>query len=204
MRIIVVVLSMAGAGCAGQNRCGARKVVRRQEEVELSSGRLIVIERGDRRRPAVEPGTRGSNGLFDEAWLVAELPGVGVVRSAGSLAPLVLDVSPEGRRFLPGVVRTYPGREDRAVPAGERYVAFEPSGKGWQRTPLVQFPETFKPSLVANAHRLLLAEEHAGGGLATLTTKRRVDSVPTRDAALPRIDRRLGQCGRADKDARAG
>lgn len=191
-RVAALLLLLIAAGCASAGGREVRKVVEWKEQVQLSTGQVIVIERGDRYRPA-DDGRGGLGWLFDEAWLVADLPGAGQARWDGSLRPLVLDVTPEGRWFLVGVVGAYRGWKDYGLPEQKRYVAFELSGKTWQRVPFAQLPESFKPNVLANAYQLFLIEGTPGGGLVRLATKQRVDSEPTLDTALQRIDRKLGQ-----------
>ncbi len=179
----------APRGAAGRD---ARKVVEWKEQVQLSTGQVIVIERGDRYRPA-DDGRGGLGWLFDEAWLQADLPGVGPVRWDGSLRPLVLDVTPERRWFLLGVVGAYRGWKDYGLPEQKRYVAFELLGKTWQRVPFAQFSEGFKPNLFANAYQHFITEGKSGGVLMTFETKPQFDANPTLDGAYRKIDRALGQ-----------
>jgi hypothetical protein len=191
-RVAALLLLLFATACAGAGGRDARKVVEWKEQVQLSTGQVIVIERGARFRVS-DPGTGRLGWLFDDAWLQMDLPGAGSARWEGSLEPLVLDVTPEGRWFLLGVVGAYRGWKDYGLPEQKRYVAFEFSGKTWQRIPFARFPEQFTPNLLASLHATFAATAESSGLLVTLEMKRRIDSRPTLDRPYRTIDRSLGE-----------
>ena len=131
--------------------------------------------------------------LFDEAWLEATLPGAGQTRWEGALSPLVLDMTPEGEWYLLGVAVAARALRDYKLPEHKRYVTFKLRDGTWQRIPFSEFPETFKPNLLANTSRLFESNDSLNGKLVDFETKRRVDSVPTLSPEFKRIDRLLGE-----------
>jgi hypothetical protein len=194
---VLTMLLLSLAACAfaqEEERYGVHryKRVEWQEQVRFSTGQVIVLKRGERARLAYG-GQLPPDWLFDEAWLEADLPGVGRARWDGSLSPLVLDVTPTGEWYLLGVVAANRGHRDYSVPEHKRYVAFKLSSSTWQRVPFSQFPESFKPNLLANTHRLFWKENTPSGTLVTFEMKRRVDSNPTLGRAYRIIDRSLGE-----------
>lgn len=163
-----------------------------QEQILLSTGEVIVVERSERRRPAYG-GQLPFGWLFDEAWLQANLPGVGPTRWEGTVSPLVLDVTPEGEWYLLGVVMASRGEKEYKLHERTRYVAFKLFGNRWRRVPFAAFPESFQPNLLANTSRLIWKEETPSGTLVTFDMKRRVDSLSTLGNLYKSIDRSLGE-----------
>lgn len=194
--IVLIAVWMGLAACASaevEERWGVHryKRIHWQEQVRLSTGDEIVIERGERRRSAY--GGVGSPGwLFDEAWLQANLPGVGKTRWEGALSPLVLDVTSKGEWYLLGVVRASRGEKDYRLSERKRYAAFKLHNNVWQRIPFSEFPEIFKPNLLASTDRLEIGEAK-NGMLVDFEMKRHLDSRPTLSEVYKRIDRSLGE-----------
>lgn len=148
-------------GCANaqsdpnEERWGVHRFKRIQweEEVRFSTGEVIV-KRGERRRAAYG-GEMRPGWLFDEAWIEATLLGVGPTRWEGSLSPLVLDVTPAGEWYLLAAIGANRGRRDYQLSRDMWYVAFRLSGTTWQRIPFAEFPESFKPNLLADTTQLI-------------------------------------------------
>lgn len=183
----VIVLTILVA-CASADY---RKEIYWKEQVRLSTGEMILVDRGERRRRA---GEGFSNGwLFDDAWLEANLPGVGKARWEGALLPLVLDVTARGEWYLLGVTQSSRGEKDYRLPEHKRYVAFKLSQSLWERIPFAQFPDSFSPNLLANTGRLFVIEGARNGVFVDFEMKQRVDSLPTVGKHYKRIDRTLGE-----------
>lgn len=193
--LTVLLLSLAACATAEEEeRYGVHryKRIQWQEEVRLSTGEVIVVTRGEKRRLAYG-GQLPFGWLFEEAWLEASLPGVGSTRWEGALSPLVLDVSTTGSWYLLGIAEASRGLKDYNLPEHKRYVAFKLNDRTWQRVPFTEFPEGFDPNLLANSGRLFWKEQTPKGTVVDLPMKYRVDSIPTVGAEYKRIDRLLGE-----------
>lgn len=178
------------ASCMAAEPWPPMKTIFWEEDVRLSSGEVIRIQRGEERRRAGEPGREGW--LFDTAWLRAQLPSIGESRWDGSVRPLVLDRTQGGDWYLLGIVAAYRGFEDYGVPRDKRYVAFKLTNRQWSRIPFSEFPSEFTPNLLANTGHLFFVENKPNGVLVDLTTKSRVDSRATFPDEFKRINRSLG------------
>lgn len=196
--VMLLMMLMTLTGCAAaeeEERWGVHryKRIHWQEQVRLSTGEEIVIERGEKLRSAY--GGVGTPGwVFDEAWLEAKLPAVGKTRWEGALSPLVLDVTPAGEWYLLGIVRASRGEKDyRLSDERKRYVAFKLRGTAWKRIPFVEFPEMFKPNLLASTDRLLKVDGAKNGMVVDSEMKQRLDSRPTLGEVYKQIDRSLGE-----------
>jgi hypothetical protein len=183
---IVGVLSLATASASA-------KEIYWTEQVRLSSGEVIVVERGETLRSVYSGGPLRPGWLFDEAWLKGSLPGVGETRWRGGLSPLVLDVTTDGQWYLLAIVETFPGQRQYQLARRSRYVAFKLQAGVWQRIPFAEFPEQFQPNLLANTSRLFQKYETPSGAVVDFDMKRQVDSVPTLGSEYKRIDRSLGE-----------
>jgi hypothetical protein len=173
--------------------CGATtKEINWREQVRLSTGEVIVVERGEKLNLVSEPG-RGSGWLFDEAWLKARLPSIGETAWQGALSPLVLNVTPRGDWYLLGVTGAYRGHQDYQLPDGKRYVAFRLRNGSWQRVPFTEFPAEFQPNLLGGTDSLFIKRGQPNGMLVDFKLKSEIDSNPMLDSAFRRIDRALGQ-----------
>jgi hypothetical protein len=183
---ILTVLALISA-------CANAKEIHWEEQVRLSSGEVMVIERGEKLRSVYDGGPFRPGWLFDEAWLKAKLPGVGETFWQGALSPLVLDVTTRGEWYLLGIVRTSPGGREYRLSGGKRYVAFRLQEGTWRRIPFVEFPEQFAANLLANTSRLFLIEDTPNGSTVNFDMKQKVDSVLALDRAYKIIDRSLGE-----------
>lgn len=193
----LVVLLLGLAACASaeeEERYGVHryKHIHWQEQVRLSTGDVIEVARGERLKSAY--GGVGPMGwMFDEAWLETKLPRTGTTRWEGALSPLILDVTSRGEWYLLGIAEASRGLKDYNLPESKRYVTFKLQGSMWQRVPFAEFPESFKPNLLASTDRLFEVDEAKNGVLVDLETKRRLDSRPTLGKEYKRIDRSLGE-----------
>jgi hypothetical protein len=179
---IIGVLSITSSLAAGRD-------IFWKEQVRLSNGDLIVVERGETLRSVYSGGPLRPGWLFDEAWLKVELPGVGETAWRGALSPLALNVTPRGEWYLLAIVRTLRGEREYMLGGSMRYVTFKFQRGTWHRIPFAEFPEQFQPNLLGNTSRLFVVDETTNGTLVDLEMKRKVDSVPTLDSAYKRIDR---------------
>jgi hypothetical protein len=184
---VVGVLSLAATS-------GSAKEIYWTEQVRLSSGEVIVVERGETLRSVFDVGAMRSGWLFDEAWLKGSLHGLGETRwEGGGVSPLVLDVTPDGQWYLLAIVRTLRGERRYQLAQRSRYVAFKLQAGVWQRVPFAEFPEQFQPNLLGNTYGLFQTNEVPSGTTVDYEMKRKVDSVPGLDSAYRRIDRSLGE-----------
>lgn len=186
---LVAVIELTG--CAQAQSGAGMKEIHWQEQVRLTTGEVIVVERGEKLRRV---GQGFENGwLFDEGWLKAKLPGVGETRWEGTISPLVLDVTSKGKWYLLGITTAYRGHEDYKLPEHKRYVAFTLTGGAWQRVPFTEFPPEFQPNLLGNANRLFIIEGTPRGTMVGFEAKKRVDSITWIAPEFLRINRSLGE-----------
>ena len=173
-------------GCAAQ---GTKEVWWR-EEVRFSTGETIVLERGEKHKNVAEFGRPAW--LFDEAWLEAQLPGVGRTRWAGALSPLVLDVTSTGDWYVLGVTASISGEREYGIPEGKRYAAFKLVDNTWTRVPFKQFPREFSPNLLGDSYTPFIEQHRPSGLLITVDEKTRLNTDSTLDPAYRRINPALG------------
>ena len=171
----------------------AAKDIHWKEQVRLSNGEVIVVERGESLRSVYSGGPLRPSWLFDEAWLKATLPGVGETRWDGAVSPLVLDVSSKGEWHLLGIVVAYRGRESYKLPVGKCYVAFKLRAGVWERVPFVDFPTSFQPNLLGDTFTLFIERQQPSGAFIDLEFKTKIDSSPTLPPKYRRLDRSLGE-----------
>jgi hypothetical protein len=187
VRVVAVI-----GGLALVSTCASAKEIRWKEQVRLSNGDLIVVERGETLRSVYSGGPLRPGWLFDEAWLKAELPGVGETAWRGALSPLALNVTPRGEWYLLGIVVANRGRESYKLPVGKYYVAFKLIAGDWQRVPFADFPTSFQPNLLGDTFTLFVEGQEPNGALVDLDLKNKVDSAPALSSKYKRVDRSLG------------
>jgi hypothetical protein len=192
MAILIWLTGCASADMEEREGVHRYKRIHWKEQMRLSTGEVIVIERGERRRLAYG-GQLPFGWLFDEAWLEAKLPGIGTTRWEGALSPLILDVTPAGEWYLLGAVYASRGRKDYRLPEHKRYVAFKLRNSSWQRISFTEFPDSFQPNLLVSTGTLLWEKEIQNGMLVDFEMKHRADSDRTLDKSLRRIDRSRGE-----------
>src|SRR5438552_2675338 len=105
-----------------------------------------------------EPG-RGSGWLFHQAWIEADLSDAGRLRWDTSLAPWLLDRTPDGTWYLVGWTPSSSGIREYQLgrPSGgeKTFVAFRLTGDRWERIKVEEFPDTFKgPNLLVSSERM--------------------------------------------------
>ena len=159
--------------------CSDMKTINWREEVKLSSGQIIIVERSQDYRLVGEPGA-GTGWLFDYAHIRAVLPIRNVdVMWEGRLQPLAIDVSQDGTIYLVAVAATYAGEKEYALPEGTHHVAFKYSGSSkWQRIPIESVPHEFRPNLLAAVHSLFIKQKFVTTNIIDLVLKGKVDSDP--------------------------
>ncbi len=184
LRFLVAVVGMHGLAA-----CAADRAYQWTEDVALSGGQKIVVDR----RAVFEAtndllGARGAGWLFKESSIAAQLPAPIEKRISleGRLAPLVLDIS-DGVAYLIGVP-TAIGEDLWKVPRHELYVAFRLGSEGWQRIPLRDIPEGLHPNLLASV-RTLFVDRDSAPRHVTLDLKSRLDSRPELDRRYKTIIR---------------
>lgn len=183
-RLLTVVIGMYGV-----TACAAERVYQWAEDVALTGGRQIIVDR----RAVFEAtndllGARGPGWLFKESSITAELPAPisRHVSFEGRLAPIVLDIS-AGAAYLIGVP-TAIGEDQWKVPPSDLYVAFRLGAQGWQQIPLRDVPEGIRPNLLASVRTVFL--DHAPvPSHVTLDLKSKVDSRPELDRRYKTIIR---------------
>jgi hypothetical protein len=138
-------------GCADTS-IGSRRRIDWTEQVRLSTGELILVERWQENiRVVTDP---RSTGLFYAAGLTVKVPGGDrkVAIWEGPLCPLALDIV-AGRTYLVTVVyggRNPALRQFRNQLFAGLYVAFELRGAEWVVIDLRDLPLETKPNVLAN------------------------------------------------------
>jgi hypothetical protein len=161
---------------AGLSACSAKKEVSWKEEVRLSDGSVIVIDRSQSYRRAREPAQK-AGWLFDYATLEATLPPrARSVRWEGPAQPLVLDIDKAGQIYLLATMETFEGLRHYQVAEGTWYVGFRFDGETWMRVNLGEFPRGMSPNLLASTWELFIKEQQAAGSLVPLSLKQTIDT----------------------------
>jgi hypothetical protein len=175
--------------------CASMKTVEWTEDVKLSDGRTIVVQRFEEYRRVMDVGAGFERGwLFQKSGIVVELPSP-VSRKAvwkGTLIPLVLDVQSGNEFYLVGVIATGHGQFEWKVPAHEFYVVFQWINDGWHRIPFADLPRSVKPNLLASTYTLFIQQQERSGIHVDLTMKAKLDSRPTLDRRFKEILRLKG------------
>lgn len=162
------------------------KKVEWTEDVKLSDGRMIVVQRSEEYRRVMDVGAGFQRGwLFQRSTITADLPAPvnRKVSWEGSLKPLVLDIQPGNAIYLVCVVSTGAAEIEWKVPRHEFYVAFRLANDGWQRIPLADLPLSVQPNLFASTYTLFIKRDERSGIHIDLKLKSDLDS------ALPASDR---------------
>lgn len=137
--------------------CSNLRHVKWTEDVRLSDGRSIVVERRERYRMVMDVGAGFQYGpLFDRSWISGELPAPIKRKVAweGTLVPVLLDILPEGA-YLVATPGAHAGRVEWQIPSGEYYACFRLADAGWQRISLAELPMSAKPNLFGSAEEFL-------------------------------------------------
>lgn len=163
--------------------CATVRTVEWTEDVKLSDGRTIVVERANEYRRVMDVGAgfqRGWN--FERASIAADLPPpVGRrVSWQGLMSPIVLDVLNDGEVYLVGVP-TPAGSDEWRVPRHELYVAFKLVAGEWKRIAIADMPETLRPNLFVSAGTYFIKQGAGSDTHLDLPIKEKLDSNPLID-----------------------
>lgn len=172
------LLALAMVALLAQCSSDPEKTVHWEEEVALSNGVTVVINRTQIYRRVGEPG-QGSGWLFDRASLAAKLPGNDNVQWSGQLQPLILDLGLDQETYLLTTVQTYRGKQAYDVPEGVYHVAFKWKNAAWDRISLHDFPTSLRPNLLASTYLLFIDRGKPSGTRVTVSLKRELDSRAT-------------------------
>jgi hypothetical protein len=160
--------------------CASVKTVEWTEDVKLSDGRTIVVQRANDYRRVMDAGAgfqRGWN--FERASISAELPpplGRRVFWQ-GLMSPIVIEMLHDGEVYLVGVP-TPIGSDEWRVPQHEFYVAFKLVTGEWKRIALVDMPQTLHPNLFVSSYTYFIEQAASPGSHVDLSIKERLDSNP--------------------------
>jgi len=161
-------------GCSSEKE----KTVQWEEDVVLSSGAAVVVNRTQSYRRVSEPG-QSSGWLFDKASITARLPGKEQMQWSGQLQPLVIDLGQDKEIYLLATVETYRGLREYGVPEGVYHVAFRQNDAVWERIPLNSFPTHLRPNLLASTYDVFIKRAAPSGSRVTVPAKRELDSRAT-------------------------
>ena len=163
--------------------CSQMKTVNWKEEVKLTNGQVIVVERSEDYRQ-VYAGGGGPGWLFQYERLRTTLPlPNGEIAWDGRLKPLVLDITADGGGvYLIAVVAEAAGRKEYSLPDGINHVAFKYSANNqWQRVPISTIPRELRPNLLASTQGLFI-DQRSTTKFVDLALKETVDSDPRLDS----------------------
>lgn len=161
-------------GCSSETE----KTVHWEEDVVLSSGAAVVVNRTQSYRRVSEPG-QSSGWLFDKSSITARLPGKEQMHWSGQLQPLVIDFGPDKEIYLLATVETYRGLREYDIPEGVYHVAFKQSDTAWERIPLNSFPIELHPNLLASTYDVFIKRAVPSGSRVTVPAKLEFDSRAT-------------------------
>ena len=121
------------------------------EEVSLSSGNTITVERGEVRRLVAEPFQK-AGWLYQGSWIEGSIPGVGPFRWETSLSPWLLDLGADKRWYMIGMSGHTSEHEYGLFmprPMWPRYIPFRLVDNKWTRIVEHDVPIEFtKPNLL--------------------------------------------------------
>jgi hypothetical protein len=153
------------------------KTITWKEEVKLTNGQVIIVERSEDYRQ-VYAGGGGPGWLFQYERIRTTLPPNGEIAWDARLKPLALDIATEGAIYLVAAVATVAGQKEYGVPDGSYHVAFKYKGiKQWQRVSLDTVPREFRPNLLVSPQGLFI-EQHSTVNFVDLALKAKADSDP--------------------------
>jgi len=154
------------------------KTVKWKEEVRLTNGQMIIVERAQDYRYGYAGGGR-PGWLFDYARIRGTFPPPnGEIAWEGRLAPLALDIASNGSIYLVAVLATVAGQKEYGMSDGSYHVAFNfMANNKWQRIPITAVPREFKPNMMAATHRFFIVDGSTVD-FVDLPLKTKVDSDP--------------------------
>lgn len=173
--LLVLLLGFAVTGCAA---LGDTRRVSWTEEVRLSTGEVIRIERWEQQELVAEPFQK-PGWIFRRAGLKARLPvaGLGELTWEGTLTPLALDLGPDGAVYFVGVADTIRAQREYRAPPQEIHLAFRLGRAEWDQIKLHELPRDLRPNLLANTSRYIAEKRPLVEPLVTLQMKSSLDSV---------------------------
>ncbi len=172
--LLVLLLGFAVTGCAA---LGDTRRVSWTEEVRLSTGEVIRIERWEQQELVAEPFQK-PGWILRRAGFTVRLPAAGAeaAKWEGTLAPLALDVGDGAVYFVGVAITTRADREYRIQP-GKSHVAFRLRGIEWERIKLSELPPALRPNLLANTYDYSAERRPVLDSLVTLQEKAKLDSA---------------------------
>lgn len=183
----------------GVAACSNTKSFDWREDVRLSDGRVIVVDRKEEYRQVMDVGAGFRIGwLFQRSSIAANLPAPinRKVSWEGSLQPLALDIQPDRTVYLVCIVTTGVGRDEWSVPDNEVHVSFHLTAEGWRRISLSQIPQSVQANLLGNTQTLFIDRRSKSGIHVDLKLKRELDSDLRMDKRFRTIVRPLAPEGK--------
>ena len=159
--------------------CSDTKTINWREEVKLSNGQVIVVQRSEEYRLVGEDIV--SRWLFSRENIEAILPTPTSTKVVwdGRLKPIAIDVAKDGVIYLVTVVATAQGAREYSVSDDVNHVAFKYAGPDhWERIPVESVPHEIRPNLLAMTHTLFIEQKYSTGKVIDLSLKQRIDSDP--------------------------
>jgi hypothetical protein len=136
------------------------------EDVQLSDGRKIVVQRSEDHRRITDVGAGFQQGLlFQRSGITATLPPpIGrKIAFDSSLSPLALDISPGNAIYLVCSVPTRESELEWKVPREDFYAVFRLLDDTWQRISLADLPVSIQPNLLPSGYGLFVKRELRSG-----------------------------------------
>jgi hypothetical protein len=160
--------------------CASIKTVEWTEDVKLSDGRTIVVQRVAEYRRVMDVGAGFERGwLFQKSSITADLPAPGhrKVSWEGTLTPLVLDILQDKAIYLVGTLGSGANRSEWNVPRHEFYVVLRLTDSGWERIQLAELPLSARPNLLGSTYTLFIERDGRSGMHVDLKLKSELDSA---------------------------
>ena len=185
---LLLILPLTG-GCASN-----MKKFEWTEDVKLSDGRMIVVQRMSEYRSVMDVGAGFQRGaLFDNSSIRADLPAPvsrKVEWRGQGISPMVLDIQADNSVYLVCAVSTNVGADLWRVPDHEFYVVFLLTGDGWKRIPIAELPLSVnKPNLFVSGYDLFITRKQRPPAHVDQILKQEFDSRPTLSRSLKSIVR---------------
>lgn len=164
------------------------------EDVQLSDGKMVVVQRSEDYRQVTDIGAGFQTGpLFQKATISAQLPRSSARRIewTGSLSPIVLDELPGGDIYLIGHAMTGAGQNEWNLGWHGVYVAFRLTDDRWVRVPIEQIPESVQPNLLPNGYDLFFKRKAESGVHVDLQVKKDlISTIPEKNTQRTIIHKR--------------
>ena len=154
--------------------CSNTKTIQWHEQVKLSDGKVIVVERTQTYRAV--SGDYQSGWLLSKASIRAAMPTTPSthVEWEGPLEPLAIDMTRDGTVYLVTIVLTQQGARAYS-PKDGAHVAFKYLGDNrWQRIPRGMVPKNLRVNLLVSVD----FDQKYSGHTISLPLKKKLDSDP--------------------------